>query len=265
MPTAAAAVVSRDGVLAATGDTDRPFRLASVTKLLAALASLVAIEEETIALPEPAGPPGATVEHLLAHASGLGFDTGVLMPPGRKRIYSNTGYEALGDHLAAAAGMPFADYLAAAVLDPLGMAATDLRDGSPAHGGWSTVADLARFAGELLAPTLIAPTTLADATRVHFPGLDGVLPGVGPQRPLDWGLGFELRDHKSPHWTGAANSPATYGHFGGAGTFLWVDPDVAVACIALTDREFGPWALDAWPALSDEVVAWTRAANVAGR
>ena len=60
---------------------------------------------------------------------------------------------------------------------------------------------------------------------MQFPGLVGVLPDVGRMDPNDWGLGVELRDAKTPHWTGARNSPRTFGHFGGSGTFLWVDPE----------------------------------------
>jgi CubicO group peptidase (beta-lactamase class C family) len=71
----------------------------------------------------------------------------------------------------------------------------------------------------------------------------------------DWGLAFELRDHKSPHWTGTLVSPRTFGHFGASGTFIWVDPDAGVACAVLTDREFGDWAKDAWPVFSDAVLA----------
>jgi CubicO group peptidase (beta-lactamase class C family) len=98
-------------------------------------------------------------------------------------------------------------------------------------------------------------TTLTQATTVAFPGLTGVLPGYGHQRPNDWGLGFELRDHKSPHWTGTRNSPRTYGHFGQSGTFLWVDPDAGAACVCLTDRDFGPWAVEAWTPFTDGVLA----------
>jgi CubicO group peptidase (beta-lactamase class C family) len=93
------------------------------------------------------------------------------------------------------------------------------------------------------------------ATSVVFPGLAGVLPGVGPFDPLDWGLGFELRDSKVPHWTGSRNSPRTFGHFGGSGAFLWVDPAIDRALAFLTDRAYGPWALEVWPALSDAVIA----------
>jgi CubicO group peptidase (beta-lactamase class C family) len=215
---------------------------------------LIAVEEGIVALDEPAGPPGATVRHLLAHASGYGF-TGAtpIARPGRRRIYSNTGIEVLAQHVQAAAGLPFAVYLDEAVLTPLGMAASSLT-GSPAYQLGSTVDDLTRFVAELVTPTLIATATLAEATSVQFPGLAGKLPDIGTFDPLDWGLGFELRDAKQPHWTGTTNSPATYGHFGGSGCFLWVDPVAGRALVVLTDREFGPWALTAWPALSDDVL-----------
>jgi CubicO group peptidase (beta-lactamase class C family) len=94
-----------------------------------------------------------------------------------------------------------------------------------------------------------------EATSVQFPGLDGVLPGFGVQRPNDWGLGFEIKGTKAPHWTGATNSPQTYGHFGQSGTFLWVDPQVKVALVVLTDRDFGDWTHACWPAISDTVVS----------
>ncbi|MGH3093321.1 MAG: serine hydrolase domain-containing protein, partial [Gaiellaceae bacterium] len=174
--------------------------------------------------------------------------------PGERRIYSNTGFETLGALVAERAEMPFAEYLRGAILQPLGMAGTEL-DGSPASQVSGPLADLLAFARELLAPSFVAPETFAEATTVVSPGLDGVLPGFGRQEPLDWGLGFELKDGKTPHWTGSRNSPRTFGHFGGAGTFVWVDPEPEVALACLTDREFGDWALEAWPALSDSVLA----------
>ncbi|MEJ7582920.1 MAG: serine hydrolase domain-containing protein [Acidimicrobiales bacterium] len=236
------------------GPQDLAFSLASVTKLLSAAAVLVAVEEETLALDGAAGPPDSTIAHLLAHASGLGLDGGIAAPPGRRRIYSNAGFDELGAAVSGSAGMSFVDYLTEAVLEPLSMTATSL-EGSPGHGGRSTAADMARFAQELLRPQVLDRTTVDVATRVAFSGLDGMLPGFGPQRPNDWGLGFEIRAHKVPHWTGAANSPATFGHFGRSGTFLWVDPVAEVACVCLTDRPFGPWATEAWPKLSDTVLA----------
>jgi CubicO group peptidase (beta-lactamase class C family) len=196
-PDARAAVVARGGrgVVEATGDTAQPGDWASVTKLVTALAVLVAVEEE----------------------------------------------------------MPFADYLSEGVLQPLGMTATRL-EGSPAAGLSGPLDDLVRLAEELLSPTLIAAATFREATTVAFPGLDGVLPGFGTQQPLDWGLGFEIRDGKSPHWTGSRNSPATFGHFGAQGSFLWVDPEAGLACAVLSGRDFESWAKEAWPALSDAVL-----------
>jgi CubicO group peptidase (beta-lactamase class C family) len=213
------------------------------------------MEEETVALDDPAGPPGATVRHLLAHASGLAYDREqVLAPPGRRRIYSNAGFEVLGRLVAERGGMAFSAYLAEAVLNPLGMAGAHL-DGSPAAGMTGTLDDLVRLAGELMAPTVVSAATLDLATTVAFPGLAGRLPGFDRQDPLDWGLGVEVRGSKSPHWTGRRNSPATFGHFGQSGSFLWVDPGAGLACAVLSGRDFGPWAREAWPALSDAVLA----------
>ncbi len=254
-PTAAVAVVAGGGVVAARGPQEMVFRWASVTKLFTACAALVAAEEGVLDLDELAGPPGSTVRHLLAHASGLPFEgVAPIGKPGERRIYSNAGFDLVGDLLAERAEMPFAEYLQAAVLDPLGLAGCELR-GRPSEGIWGPLADLAAFGRELLTPTLIAPETLAEATTVVFPGLGGVLPGLGRQEPNDWGLGFELKDAKRPHWTGSRNSPATFGHFGGAGTFLWVDPEARVACACLTDLEFDEWALAAWPPLADAILA----------
>ncbi len=80
------------------------------------------------------------------------------------------------------------------------------------------------------------------------------MPGFGRQTPCPWGLGPEIRGTKKPHWTGTENSPATFGHFGQTGTFVWVDPTLPLACAVLTDRPFGPWAALAWPRLADEVL-----------
>ena len=137
--------------------------------------------------------------------------------------------------------------------EPLELSAT--LEGSPASGVSGTLDDLLALGRELLAPTLIAPETLAEATAVAFPGLIGVLPGFGRMDPNDWGLGVELRDEKRPHWTGERNSPRTFGHFGQSGSFLWVDPVAGVACACLCDRDFGNWAKDAWPRLSDAIIA----------
>jgi len=250
----AAGIARADGVVATRGARDVELPWASVTKLLTGVAILVALEEGTVDLDEPAGPPGATLRHLLAHASGLPVDGDEpLTDPGRRRIYSNTGIELAARLLEVRAAMPFADYFAQAVVRPLGLAGR--LAGSPAHGYRGTLDDLVALGRELLQPTLVASETFAEATAVQFPGLSGVLPGLGRMEPNDWGLTFELRDSKSPHWTGSRNSERTFGHFGASGTFVWVDPDAGLACGVLTDRRFGDWAKEAWPALSDAVLA----------
>jgi CubicO group peptidase (beta-lactamase class C family) len=251
---AAAGVVAPDGVLGVHGDRSRAVPLASVTKIVTALAVLVAAEEGTVELDEPAGPPGSTVRHLLAHASGLPFEgERPLRPVGERRLYSSEGFRVLGELVAERAGMSFAAYAQAAVAAPLDLSLDT--SGDPGAGMHGSLDDLLRIGRELLAPRLVAAETLAEATSVQFPGLDGILPGFGRMTPNDWGLGFELRDHKSAHWTGASNAPSTFGHFGRSGTFLWVDPEAGVACACVTTREFGDWAKQAWPALAESVLA----------
>jgi CubicO group peptidase (beta-lactamase class C family) len=254
-PHVALAAVGPDGVLATHGELDRAFRWASVTKLATALAILTAVDDGSIDLDEPAGPAGGTVRHLLAHASGLPFDgEAVVTRVESRRVYSNTGFDRLGALLAERDGSgEFAASLRVRVLAPLGMTATDLVE-RPSQGLHGPLRDLAALAVELLRPTLVTGATATAMRTLAFPGLKGVLPGVGSFDPLDWGLGAELRDGKDPHWTGSRNSPGTFGHFGGSGTFLWVDPALDVALVCLTDRDYGPWALQAWPALSDAVI-----------
>lgn len=253
VPFAAAGVTRADATVATRGDARRAVRLASVSKPVTALAVLVAAEEGVLDLDDPAGPPGATVRHLLAHASGLPFQGEIpIAPPGRRRIYSNEGFAIVGAVLAARAEMPFAAYVRAAVCEPLRLELDP--DGHPGAGMHACLDDVLALARELLAPTLIARETLAEMTSVQFPGLDGVLPEFGRFSPMDWGLGVELKDGKEPHWTGARASPRTFGHFGGSGTFLWVDPEAGLACACLTTREFGDWAKAAWPRLSDAVL-----------
>jgi CubicO group peptidase (beta-lactamase class C family) len=245
---AAVAVVYRDGSAVTHGDADLPLRWASVTKLATAVVALVAVDEGIVSLDDPAGPPGSTLRHLLAHASGLPFEgASPVAPPGTRRIYSNRGIELAAEHVAGASEMPFPSYFE----DVWGFRL----DGSPAHGVKLPLTVLLELARELQAPARIAPGTLAEAATTQFPGLGGVIPGLGRFEPNDWGLGPELRDGKEPHWTGSRTSAATFGHFGGGGGFLWVDPEAGLALAALTDLEFGDWALEAWPRLSDAVLA----------
>jgi CubicO group peptidase (beta-lactamase class C family) len=249
-------------------DPEAAFEVASVTKLLTTLAALAAVQQGRLALDQDLGDhelPEVTVRHLLAHASGLPFEEGTSRrPPGTRRIYSNLGFRLLGEVVADAVGLDFDNWLQTAVLDPLGMAATSLTarrwsQSDPAAGAVATLGDLVKLARCLLtrgAP-LLGEDLFAEAASVQFPGLAGLLPGIGRFNPCDWGLGFELKDGKRPHWMGERRSPASFGHFGASGCFLWVDPDVPVAAAAVTDRTFDDdkWAMAVWPQWSDSVSA----------
>lgn len=259
---AGAAVVDENGLLAAAGD-DGPFSWASVTKVLTSLTVLHAAAEGSLDLDESAGPDGATVRHLLAHTSGLSFDADrVMAPPGHRRIYSNRGIELAARHLELRAGRTFAVELRDRVLKPLGLSSVSV-SGSPARGGSGTVTDLTRLATELLRPRWFSASLLAEATTTAFPGTSGLLPGFGRQELNDWGLGFEIRGRKSPHWTSVHNTPATFGHFGQSGCFLWVDPGAGLACVGAGSNPFGTWAAKAWPRLSTRVLAAVRPGRIA--
>jgi CubicO group peptidase (beta-lactamase class C family) len=246
-PCANVAVGLAGRVAGSRGELDRLFEWASVTKLASAVAVLVAAEEGIVDLDEAAGPPGSTVRHLLAHASGLPFQEGPpIAKPGTRRIYSDAGFTVLADHVAARAEMPFAAYFEAVWGFEL--------QGAAGSGVVASLAALLEVAAELLSPSRVAPETLTEAATVQFAGLAGIVPGFGSMPTNDWGLGMELRDSKQPHWTGTRNSAATFGHFGRAGGFLWVDPEAELALACLTDLDFGEWAREAWPRLADAVL-----------
>jgi CubicO group peptidase (beta-lactamase class C family) len=248
-------VTDASGTLHAQGEPGRVFDLASVSKPLAALGVLIAVERGLVDLEEPAGPEGATVRHLLAHTAGYPFEgEETVGAVGARRIYSNTGFEVLAAHVEEATGHDFPDWMEQTVVQGLDLVDLEV-DGSPAAGYRGTVDDLLVIGRELLAPTLLSAELHAEMTAVQFPGLSGILPGYGRQKPNDWGLGVEIRDGKDPHWTGSHSSPRTFGHFGQSGSFLWVDPEVGLACAFLGEERFGPEHVRIWPGITDEVLA----------
>ena len=249
---AAAGVVDPDGRSATHGDSARSVRLASVSKPVSALATLVAAEEGVVDLDEPAGPPGSTVRHLLAHTSGLPFEGAEpISRPGHRRIYSNEAFRVLADRVSERAEMPFAEYVREAVCAPLEIGLDP--SGDPGSGMHASLADVLAIGRELLTPRLVADETRDEMVAVQLAGLSGVLPDYGRFDPLDWGLGVQLNT-RPPSWMGTRASPRTYGHFGGSGTFVWVDPEARVVCAALTTREFDEWAKEAWPRFADAVL-----------
>ena len=251
----AAAVIDRCGEIHFYGDESREFRLASVSKVITAWAVLVACEEGTLSLSDAIGQDDCTVRHLLAHAGGYAFEgDSPIGKPGARRVYSNTGYELLATHLAERSEMPFWEYVDEAVFAPLGIV-SEVQSGSSAKDARLDIVNLSLFVAEMRRPRLLARDTFVDAVTAQFPELDGIVPGIGRFDPCPWGLGPEIRGGKHPHWTSPHNSAVTYGHFGGSGTFVWVDPIADIACAVVGDRDFDSWALTHWPEFSSAVLS----------
>lgn len=247
-------VIDRRGNTHKFGDTSRSSRIASVSKLLTAWAALVAVEEGSTSLDAQIGQQDCTLTHLLSHAGGYSFDGAVpIVAPGRKRIYSNTGYDLIASHVQQSTDIVFSDYLQDAVFSPLVMAKSFL-NGSSAKDVVSCVDDLSAFAIEMRNPILISNAYAGLSTTTQFAELEGVVPGVGRFNPCNWGLGPEIHGIKHPHWMGTRNSASTFGHFGGTGSFLWHDPAANISCVGLCELEFDAWAMHHWPIFFDAVL-----------
>ena len=233
------------------GDVGRVFPLASVTKLLTAYATLVAVDRGMLSLETPVGIPGATVRHLLTHTSGIAQDSrDIVCEPEKKRLYSNAGFDLLGEVVESATGTAVGRWIEESLLEPLGMASTDV-PASPAHSGTSCVDDLLLLGRELRDFSLISEALAREATEVQFPDVAGIVPGYGRQNPCPWSLVGEVRGQKAPHWTAPSSSLRTRGHFGVSGSFLWVDPDSEVIAAFVGEQPFGVWHRENWAQLNE--------------
>lgn len=242
---------SPSDIIDSRGDISQIYPYASLTKLFAAYATLIAHEHGLVDYEEEED--GITIRHLLGHASGLPFGEGArLAKPGERRIYSNRGFDVLGRRMSEAVGRPFTEWIDEAVLMPLGLTSV-LIEGSPADSGEGDAEDLAAFGRELLNPTLVSKETLAEATHLSFGELPGVLPGFGRQQNNAWGLGFEIKADKSPHWLSPSFPASTFGHFGQAGSFLFIDPEEGLVGGYVGDRPFGKWHAKMWPILTESM------------
>lgn len=230
-------------------------------------------------LAKPLGEGEVTIEGILTHASGIMRETDfpywtgafdfpereaviarvreqeALYEPERTYQYSNLGFTLAGEVVAAASKTPYADYVTANILKPLGLASTTPempasergrrlavgytpldREGkrrplpfftgdgiAPAMGFASTVDDLARFASwqmRLLGKggtEVIRATTLREMQRVHW------------AEPPDWattrGLGFSIR---------GGDGKLVVGHGGSCPGFLSnlsIEPESEIAAV----------------------------------
>jgi CubicO group peptidase (beta-lactamase class C family) len=144
-------------------DGDSVFRIASMTKSFTAMSILKLRDEGKLSLDDPAeryvpelkglvypttDSPRITIRHLLSHSEGFPEDNpwgdrhladsedalsqmlrgGIPFSnaPGVAYEYSNYGFAILGRIVATVSGMAYGDYVAANILNPLGMTATTL-------------------------------------------------------------------------------------------------------------------------------------------
>jgi CubicO group peptidase (beta-lactamase class C family) len=144
-------------------DSASVFRIASMTKSFTALSILKLRDEGKLSLDDPADryvpelaglayptadSPRLTIRHLLSHSEGFPEDnpwgdqqlnrtddemaammrSGIPFsnPPGIAYEYSNFGFAILGRIVARVSGRPYAAYLRASILEPLGMTSTTM-------------------------------------------------------------------------------------------------------------------------------------------
>jgi CubicO group peptidase (beta-lactamase class C family) len=232
------------------GDVDDVRPLASVTKALCAVALGTVASSSPDFYERPTEIPGATIAHLLSHASGLGLELdSPRKPVGEQRIYSNAGIDLAVSY---ATAEPVA-WLEGAVLGPLGMTTTQLVD-RPSAGAKGSAQDLAAFAGEILLPSLRSEYVVEQMETPFLADLSGIVPGFGRFTPCPWGLGLEIRGEKQ-HWMGEWPADSV-GHFGQSGALVLANRRAGVAVVATSTEPFGPWAREAWPLWTSNVFAF---------
>jgi beta-lactamase class C len=209
-------------------------------------------------------------------------------PPGTRVRYSNVGYGLLAIMVERAHGREFPDALRELVIVPLGIDAwfgvepnrqpvlvADVRStytGTPYEPfntiGWYRRALpwsglLTNAAGALTLArafqsaqaTLVRAETADDAVSNQNDELSGGFVPPLIWKTCWWGLGPDLRNSKSPHWTPASASPRTFGHAGASGSSVYVDPEQNVAWAILGSRTAdNGWLLLAGPAIAAAVL-----------
>lgn len=218
----------------------------------------------------------------------------IAFEPGTELRYSNAGYALLGRLVQRITGHDIWDYARSRVLDPMGLpdivakppAAEDdriahvgdaggagtehesyqsryWRDMAIPWGGiFGTARDIARFAETFMLPTN-APLSRPTRSLMIADQAAGVSGGLTSLKltwhPAHWGLGWEVKGSKRRHWTGELTSPATYCHWGAAGTLVWADPAQELTVAMFGNRStynlwpFVPTAR--WARLSNAIIA----------
>jgi CubicO group peptidase (beta-lactamase class C family) len=275
---------------------DDLFSIMSMTKPIAAVAALICCDDGTLSLDEPlarklpefdhAPHNTITLRHVLTHTSGLLSDqrnTGTLAEtvarlaqqklqfvPGERWQYS-PGLTVAGRAVEVASGLPFDEFVATRICQPLKMHETrfrlsaedearlattynynsrekkltpaqitflgpmETRSPNPSGGLYSTASDLFRFYQMLLGRGEL------DGVRILRPEtVDEMLrPQTGDLKAgfvpgSVWGLGVGLVQR--PEGVTAMLSPGTFGHGGMFGTQSWADPQRGAIMIMLIQR-----------------------------
>lgn len=213
--------------------------------------------------------------------------------PGTELLYSNPNYGILSRIAAHAAGKEFHRLLRSSVLQSFGLAGDvviqpgeewDLRiahvddpasAGTPAEaynspwwrqlgipwgGLYGTPGGVLSFITAFLPEhrRIFGEETVTLMTTDQTGGAPGGVASAGVRWPVGrWALGWEVKGEKRRHWTGDLTSPATFCHWGQAGTLAWADPerDLALAVFGNRTVRYG-WPLrpPRWAELSDTIV-----------
>lgn len=216
------------------------------------------------------------------------------VPTGSKVEYSNVGFGLLGLIIEAVGGQSFPAFMRARLFTPVGMSDAYLapprsvypriahvggtaNPGSqferfnskyartltnPAGSVIATAADVATFfqmfldQGKAQGRTIISPAAAQLMATDHTAGLRGGIEGFMTWEDCAWGLGFDIRGNKHPHFSGEFTSPRTFGHTGVAGTFAWADPTRDLVCVMLANRLLhNLWNFPRWSRFSTAVVS----------
>ncbi|HEV8117868.1 MAG TPA: serine hydrolase [Thermoanaerobaculia bacterium] len=276
---------------------DTVFDVASLTKPVATATSvMILVEEGKLALSDPvvryipefaAGGgdrPRVTIEHLLTHRAGLPPDdplelyTGtpeeifakkyrqpLQSPPGSRFVYSDAGYEVLGEIVRKISGESLDRFAEDHVFRPLGMKDTlflPLSRGMPAsriapterrgdrwmrgevhdprayavggvagHAGlFSTAADLAKFCQMILDGGSLGKVRILSPLSVEAMTRPRFY-GDSEVRGLGWDIATGYSRNR-----GDLFPPGSFGHTGFTGTGLWIDPSSETFLVFLSNR-----------------------------
>jgi CubicO group peptidase (beta-lactamase class C family) len=203
--------------------------------------------------------------------------------PGEEMSYSPFGFDLLGEIVQRVSNQPLDVFARERIFAPLGMrdssyvVTPEMRprlirlspeDRPPDGIGYpaqveaasgsgslrSSALDMARFGQMFLehggsgAVRVLSPASVAQMTRNQIPGISAhFFDEYFPE--ASWGLGWSVEGEKRYPLRGSLDSPATFGHGGSGGIWMWVDPTydlVGVYLSSLRNPHVAPVSLSGW-------------------